>query len=164
MQLHVACCYLTDLLAPTEFVRGRSNGRANRPEIPAFRASPWSPDSQSREVEGEIAESLRPNSQIFPFRGDYRRGLVIHCRLAYHLISETRYPRDHSWQTTPVRSPWCQTPSARHPFDKSIHCSFFSGLMVVAISRAGPDGCSLRGTAAARRGRSALAPALNAFS
>ena len=46
--------------------------RENGPEIPAFRSFGFISGLQFAEPEVEIAESLRPCPQIFPFCGDYR--------------------------------------------------------------------------------------------
>jgi hypothetical protein len=54
------------------FPRDPGMGRKSR----LFALSLWSPDSRFAEHEAQIAESLRPFRQIFPFWGDYRRRLV----------------------------------------------------------------------------------------
>jgi hypothetical protein len=50
--------------------------RENGPEIRAFANSSSSPNAGSAEVKADIAESLRPYPQIFPFWRDYGRSLV----------------------------------------------------------------------------------------
>jgi hypothetical protein len=50
--------------------------RENGPEIRAFANSSSSLNAGSAEVKADIAESLRPSPQIFPFWRDYGRSLV----------------------------------------------------------------------------------------
>jgi hypothetical protein len=49
------------------------NLRLTGPEIPGFAHSTLSPDSRSLNLGGEIAKSLRPSPQKFPFCRDFRR-------------------------------------------------------------------------------------------
>ena len=87
-----------------------------------FAHSLWSPDSRFAELEGEMAESLRPFTQIFPFCGDYRRRRVrsglppdLGTRfLARSPLTIARNPEPLIW--TSARWTCKGPPSAQHEF------------------------------------------------